>query len=45
VHQRSRIREKIGVHDHFAHWPHVKNLVPHHSLYSFGRMQEVWLDR
>jgi peptide/nickel transport system substrate-binding protein len=31
--------------DHFAHWPHVKNLVPHHSLYSFGRMQEVWLDR
>jgi peptide/nickel transport system substrate-binding protein len=31
--------------DHFANWPHVKNLVPHHSLYSFGRMQEVWLDR
>ena len=31
--------------DHFTHWPHVKNLVPHHSLYSFGRMQEVWLDR
>ncbi len=31
--------------DHFAHWPHVKNLIPHHSLYSFGRMQEVWLDR
>ena len=31
--------------DHFAHWPRVKNLVPHHSLYSFGRMQEVWLDR
>ena len=29
--------------DHFAHWPYVKNLVPHHSLYSFGRMQEVWL--
>jgi hypothetical protein len=22
-----------------------KNLVPHHSLYNFGRMQEVWLDR
>ncbi len=19
--------------------------VPHHSLYSYGRMQEVWLDR
>jgi len=31
--------------DHFAYWPHVRNLVPHHSLYSFGRMQEVWLDR
>ena len=31
--------------DHFAQWPHVKNLVPHHSLYNFGRMQEVWLDR
>ena len=31
--------------DHFAHWPYVKNLIPHHSLYSFGRMQEVWLDR
>jgi hypothetical protein len=31
--------------DHFAHWPHVKHVVPHHSLYSFGRMQEVWLDR
>jgi hypothetical protein len=26
-------------------WPHVKNLVPHHSLYNYGRMQEVWLDR
>jgi peptide/nickel transport system substrate-binding protein len=31
--------------DFFAQWPHVKNLVPHHSLYSFGRMQNVWLDR
>jgi peptide/nickel transport system substrate-binding protein len=31
--------------DHFAHWPYVRNLIPHHSLYSFGRMQEVWLDR
>ncbi len=31
--------------DHFAQWPHVKNLVPHNSLYSFGRMQDVWLDR
>jgi len=24
---------------------HVKNLIPHHSIYSYGRMQEVWLDR
>ena len=24
---------------------HVKNLVPHHTPYSYGRMQEVWLDR
>jgi peptide/nickel transport system substrate-binding protein len=31
--------------DYFAYWPHVKNLVPHNTLYSFGRMQEVWLDR
>jgi peptide/nickel transport system substrate-binding protein len=31
--------------DYFAHWPHVKNLVPHHTPYSYGRMQEVWLDR
>jgi peptide/nickel transport system substrate-binding protein len=31
--------------DHFAHWPHVKNLVPHQSIYNWGRMQEVWSDR
>jgi len=31
--------------DYFAQWPHVKNLVPHHSLYSWGRLQEVWLDK
>ena len=31
--------------DYFAQWPYVKNLVPHHSLYSWGRMQEVWLDK
>ena len=23
--------------------PYVKNLEPHHSLYSWGRMQDVWL--
>jgi hypothetical protein len=31
--------------DHFPIWPHVKNLVPHHGIYNYGRMQEVWLDR
>ena len=31
--------------DYFAAWPHVKNLVPHHSIYSWGRLQDVWLDR
>ena len=28
--------------DYFTMWPHVKNLVPHHSLYSWGRLQDVW---
>ena len=27
------------------HWPHVKNLVPHHNVYNFGRMQDVWRDK
>ncbi len=31
--------------DYFTQWPHVRNLVPHHSIYNWGRMQEVWLDR
>ena len=31
--------------DYFAVRPYVKNLVPHHSLYGWGRMQEVWRDR
>jgi peptide/nickel transport system substrate-binding protein len=26
-------------------WPFVKNLVPHQSIYNYGRMQEVWLDK
>ena len=30
---------------YFLHWPHVKNLVAHQSIYNFGRMQEVWLDK
>jgi peptide/nickel transport system substrate-binding protein len=31
--------------DYFVVWPHVKNLIPHQSIYNFGRMQEVWSDR
>lgn len=31
--------------DYFTHWPHVKNLVPHQSIYNWGRMQEVWSDK
>ncbi len=31
--------------NHYAHWPHVKNLVPHNSIFNYGRMQEVWLDK
>ncbi|PYM17007.1 MAG: peptide ABC transporter substrate-binding protein [Candidatus Rokuibacteriota bacterium] len=31
--------------DYFAQWPHVKGLVPHHNLYNYGRMQDVWLDK
>ncbi len=31
--------------DYHAQWPYVKNLVPHHYLYTYGRMQDVWLDR
>jgi peptide/nickel transport system substrate-binding protein len=30
--------------DYFAMWPHVKNMIPHQSIYNFGRMQEVWRD-
>jgi peptide/nickel transport system substrate-binding protein len=30
--------------DYFATWPHVKNMIPHQSIYNFGRMQEVWRD-
>jgi peptide/nickel transport system substrate-binding protein len=31
--------------DYFSHWPYVKNLVPHHSIYNWGRMQDVWVDK
>ena len=26
-------------------WPFVKNVVPHQSVYNYGRMQETWLDQ
>jgi hypothetical protein len=29
----------------YVHWPHVKNLGHHNSIFDFGRMQDVWLDR
>jgi peptide/nickel transport system substrate-binding protein len=31
--------------EYFATWPYVKNLVAHHTIYNWGRMQEVWLDK
>ena len=31
--------------EYFTLWPHVRNLTPHNSLYNYGRMQEVWLDK
>jgi peptide/nickel transport system substrate-binding protein len=31
--------------EYFAHWPYVKNLVAHNSLYNYDRMQDVWLDK
>jgi peptide/nickel transport system substrate-binding protein len=31
--------------DYFAHRPFVKNLIPHQSIYNYGRMQEVWRDK
>ncbi len=31
--------------DYAMHWPYVKGYVPHHSIFTYGRMQDVWLDR
>ncbi len=31
--------------EYMVMWPFVKNLVPHQSVYNYGRMQEVWLDK
>jgi peptide/nickel transport system substrate-binding protein len=31
--------------EYYLMWPYVKNLVPHQSVYNYGRMQEVWLEK
>ncbi len=31
--------------EYFLMWPYVKNLVPHQSVYNYGRLQEVWLEK
>ncbi len=31
--------------EYYLQWKHVKNLIPHQSIYNWGRMQEVWLDK
>jgi peptide/nickel transport system substrate-binding protein len=39
-------RPTIGWRNHYyLTWKHVKNLIPHQSIYNWGRMQEVWLDK
>jgi hypothetical protein len=30
--------------DYFTIWPHVHNMIPHQSIFNFGRFQEVWRD-
>jgi len=43
--EQTAVRPVLGWRlDYFTMWPHVKNLVPHHSIYGWGRMQEVWRD-
>jgi peptide/nickel transport system substrate-binding protein len=31
--------------EYYLQWGYVKNLIPHQSIYNWGRMQEVWLDK
>ena len=31
--------------DYFAHWPQVKNLIPHNVVYNCCRLQDTWLDK
>src|SRR5262249_7077681 len=38
--EQAAIRPVLGWRlDYFAVWPYVRNLVPHHSIYGWGRMQ------
>ena len=43
-HETARLMLGWGT-EYFLMWPSVKNLVPHQSVYNYGRMQEVWLAR
>jgi hypothetical protein len=31
--------------DYAMYWPSVKGYVPHHSIFNYGRIQDVWLDK
>jgi peptide/nickel transport system substrate-binding protein len=31
--------------DYYAAWPHVMNFVPHQTIYTVWRFQDVWLDK
>jgi peptide/nickel transport system substrate-binding protein len=31
--------------DYAMYWPYVKGYVPHNSIFNYGRMQDVWLDK
>jgi hypothetical protein len=31
--------------DYAMYWLYVKGYVPHHSIFNYGRMPDVWLDK
>ena len=44
--EQEAARPVIGWRNHYyLTWNYVKNLIPHQSIYNWGRMQEVWLDK
>lgn len=49
IDQRLQIEVARPILDHkldaFMHWPYVKNLTAHNSIYNWGRMQDVWLEK